>query len=490
MIMEKIRILLAAAESAPLARVGDLGSIIGSLSSHLQEAGVDIRIILPLYRIIKNEKKAHLRHNSQLIVHGPDGDTKSNLFQAKKNGITFYFVENDHYYDRPWLYEYMEEDGSWSDFNDNLERFSFFSRAVLEAIQETGFTPHLIHCFSWHTALIPPYLKIFYKKTPPFRGIKTLFTIPNIAFQGLFPGDKFSQTGLPPYFFSTEFYEYYGMLNLLKGGILFSDQISTISEQYARDIQSEKYGLGLEGVIRDRVNDLTGIINGIDYDEWDPSRDRNTYGLKFSANKPHNKLEIKRKLLKEAGIPAHSQDLPLIILTSRLETQKGLGLIEEIKDSLKPLDVTMIICSEGARRYLDMFTRMADLKPKWLSVFSRGSDTKTLHKVIAGGDILLMPSEFEPGGFYQLLALRYGTIPLVHNTGGLADTVTDEYNGFSFNRYSPEALLETLERTLTAFNNKPLWEKIRRHAMHEDYSCGRTAREYIKLYTSLKSSPK
>ena len=182
--MEKIRILLAAAESTPFAKVGDLGSLIGSLSSHLHASGVDIRIILPLYKIIREEKKARLSKIAELTIPGQEGETKSALYRAKKNGITFYFVENDQYYDRPWLYEYMEEDGSWSDFNDNLERFSFFSRSVLEAIPATGFTPHIIHCFSWHTALIPSYLKIFYKKTPPFNSIQTLFTVPNIAFQG------------------------------------------------------------------------------------------------------------------------------------------------------------------------------------------------------------------------------------------------------------------------------------------------------------------
>ena len=295
-------------------------------------------------------------------------------------------------------------------FNDNLERFSFFSRAVLESVQQTGFIPHIIHCFSWHTALIPAYLKIFYKKTPPYNKIHTLFTLPNIAFQGLFPGEKFHRTGLPPHFFSTEFYEYYGMINLLKGGLLFSDRISTISQQYAKDIQNEKQGHGLEGVIRNRSEDITGIINGIEYSEWDPEKDKNNYGFKFSVDKPDNKQEIKKRLLKEAGIPAERADKPLLVFTSRLDTQKGLGLIEELKDNIRSLDVNLILCGEGSRRYLDMFHRMADLNPDWLSIFSNGFDNRVLHKVIAGGDILLMPSEYEPDGFFSA-----GRSPLRHN---------------------------------------------------------------------------
>ena len=486
--MEKIRILLAAAESSPFAKVGDLGSIIGALTSHLHDAGIDIRVILPFYRIIKDEKKARFTKCAELQVPGSNNNPHTTLYKAKKKGITYYLVENDSFYDRPWLYEYMEEDGSWSDFNDNLERFSFFSRAVLESVKETGFTPHVIHCFSWHTALIPAYLKIFYKKTPPFTKIKALLTIPNIAFQGLFPGDQFQQTSLPPHFFSTEFYEYYGMINLLKGGIIFSDKISTISKQYSLDIQTEKQGHGLEGVIRDKHDDLQGIINGIDYSEWNPEKDRLNYGIKYSIDKPVNKAQIKEKLLKEVGIPQHRFKKPLMIFPARLETQKGLGLIEEVKEQIKNMDVNLLLCSEGSKRYIDMFSRMADLNPDWLALYPTRPNSKELHRLIAGGDILLMPSEFEPGGFFQLLALRYGTIPLIHSTGGLKDTITDEYNGFCFQDYNPDAFLETIERALSAYRDESIWKTLMKNAMQEDYSCGKTAHDYIRLYTSLKSS--
>jgi starch synthase len=486
--MEKNKILLAAAEAVPFAQVGDLGVITGALARSLHKIGADVRCILPLYRGIREKYRTKLTKCAQLVIPTHDGDVKSTLYRIKNEGILFYFIEADQYFNRPYLYEEMDENGGWSDYPDNLERFSFFSRSIMEALKAIAFAPTVIHTFSWHTALVPALLKIYYRKDPLFRETRTLFTIPNAAFQGLFPGTLFPRTTLPAHFFSTEFYEYYGMINLLKGGVLFSDWITTISKRYARDIQTERHGHGLDGVFRDRAATLTGISNGLDYREWDPEKDPHTWKIRFNRDKLERKTTIKTRLLVEAGIPPERHQLPLFIFISRMDAQKGMGLIDEIKDRLLQLDINLLFCAEGSRRYVEMFQRMAEMSRERVLLLAGPPDTPRLHQLLAAADVLLMPAEFEPGGIHQLAALRYGTLPLVHDTGGLADTVTDGQDGFVFYQYKPEALLETVRRAVALYADREAWTAMQKHAMDKDVSWARTGREYMNIYEALRQA--
>lgn len=486
--MEKNKILLAAAEAVPFAQVGDLGVITGALARSLHKMGADVRCIVPLYRRIRENWHSKLARCARITVPTYEGEIETTLYRIKHEGILFYFVEADRYFDRPYLYEQLDEHGGWTDYPDNLERFSFFSRSVMEALKALAFAPTVIHTFSWHTALVPALLKIYYRRDPLFRETRTLFTIPNAAFQGLFPGNLFSRTTLPAHFFSTEFYEYYGMVNLLKGGVLFSDWITTISKRYARDIQSERHGHGLDGVFRDRAANLTGIINGLDCREWDPEKDPYTWKIRFNRDKLDRKAAIKKQLLVETGIPAERHAFPLFIFISRMDAQKGMGLIDEIKDRLLQLDINLLFCAEGSRRYVEMFQRMAEMSRDRVLLLGGPPDAPRLHQLIAAADVLLMPSEFEPGGLHQLAALRYGTLPLVHDTGGLADTVSDGCDGFVFYQYKPDSLLETIKRAVALHADHEAWTAMQRAAMDKDVSWARTGREYMAIYEGLRQA--
>ena len=396
----------------------------------------------------------------------------------------FYFIERDDLYGRDGFYQYRTEDGTQQDYEDNLYRFAFFSRAVLESFAVTGFQPDILHCNSWHTALIPVYLRVHYATSPLHNKIRTLLTIPNMAFQGLFPAHQFATTGLPWETFNTNSLEYYGMINLLKGGILFSDRLNTVSESYATAIKSSNAGCGLEGVLATRSDALCGIMDGIDYVTWDPSADKNLYDVKYSPKNTDRKKTIRARLFDELDLDDHP-GRALLVITSRLEAQKGMNLLENAREQMMERNVALVIVSTGMRRYTEISRRMTELFPGRVAFAEETGNTQLVHRAIAAADIILLPSEYEPCGLWQFVAMRYGTLPLAHKTGGLADSIADEVNGFLFEEYREQAFIAALDRALSAFGDKSRWLALQQTAMKQDWSWSNSARHYKKIYAEL-----
>lgn len=484
--MAQIKILLTAAEAAPFAVLGDLAEVAGTLPFYLQDLDVEVRVVIPYYKTIRENPAFTPVHLTTLKFDFNGSPESANLLEYRFQGVTFYFIDKEQFFFRDGFYQYQTDENKFQDYEDNLHRFAFFSRAALELIPAVEFVPDVIHCYAWHTALIPIYLKSLYAENPLFQKIRSLFTIPNMAFQGLFPGEQFPVTGLPGNYFSPDALEYYGMINLLKGGLLYADALNTVSRQYAREIQSSQFGYGLEGVVQQRRHDLTGITDGIDYENWDPGKDPYTWNINYDRDSLHRKREIKQKLLDHFHLNP-DPERPLLVYLSRLEAHKGMGLLEECREELLERDTSLIVLGTGNQRYIDFIARLQSIYPDRINYSNDVKDIALLHRLIAGADILLMPSEFEPCGLYQQLALRYGTVPLVHNTGGLADTVSDNYNGFVFQEYNVRELLHTLERALTAYKNKPKWKAIQQNGMDQDWSWATSAKKYFEIYNSLKN---
>lgn len=485
--MKKTKILLTAAEAAPFAVLGDLAEVAGTLPFYLQDLGADVRVVVPYYKTVRENPAFKPTHLTDLEFEFNGDTVKATVLEYQYQGLTFYFIEKEEFFFRDGFYQYKTTDHKYRDYEDNLHRFAFFSKAALELIPQTGFIPEVVHCYAWHTALIPVYLKSVYADREPYNRIRTLFTIPNIAFQGLFPGQIFPVTGLPDNLFAPDALEYYGMINLLKGGLLYADALNTVSRQYAREIQTPQFGYGLEGVIQQRRHDITGITDGIDYENWDPAKDPYTWGIHFDRDSLQKKRQIKERLLDHFNLDP-DLDRPLLIYLSRLEAHKGMGLLEECREELLQRDTSMIILGTGNQRYIEFLNRLQSIFPDRISYSAETKDTALLHRLIAGADILLMPSEFEPCGLHQQLALRYGTVPLVHSTGGLADTVSDNYNGFVFHDYNGRELLHTMERTLEAYHNKAKWKAIQKNGMDQDWSWANSAKKYYEIYLDLIES--
>lgn len=483
--MPQTKILMVAAEAAPFALTGDLGQVTGSLPFYLREIGADVRIIMPYYACAAAMPRIGFRNLGVLPYFSQSGARPARVKKAVYHGQDYYFIAQDSLFKRDGIYQFRAPDGNFHDFPDNLTRFSFFSRAVLESLPVIDFYPDVIHCFSWHSALLPIYLRVLYGQRPQYARIRTLLTMLNLAFQGLFPADQYPVTGLPPALFTPENLEYYGMINILKGGILFSDALNTVSERYAKEIQTEQFGCGLEGVLRLRRDVLSGIMNGVDYKLWDPENDAHTYGISFNRDNLENKLLIKKRLLESLSLDSSKPERPLLIFTSRLEAQKGVGLIELIRDQLLEMDISLCVLSTGSRHYSELFRRMVEKRPDRIAFSEDIRDASLLHRVIAGGDIILIPSEYEPSGIYQQLALRYGTVPLVHKTGGLADTIMDEKNGFVFWNYTAPDFLATIKRAVDAYGDRDRWQVLQQGCMAEDWSWSNSARKYLTIYRKL-----
>ncbi|HLG28933.1 MAG TPA: glycogen synthase, partial [Candidatus Brocadiales bacterium] len=351
--------------------------------------------------------------------------------------------------------------------------------------------PDIIHCNDWQTALIPIYLKTVLRS----RHAGTIFTIHNIGYQGLFKREQLPITGLDWELFNIRGLEYFGKINLLKGGIIFSDIITTVSPSYSREIQTEEYGYGLEGVLKQRGKDLYGIINGVDYDEWDPSQD-NHISVKYSIKSIGRKKECKKELQKNCGLPV--TDKPLIGMVSRLDDHKGYDILEEIMGELMHLDIQMVMLGTGKAKYQDIFVKFKKQYPDKLSVNLFFNNTLA-HKIEAGSDLLLIPSRYEPCGLSQLYSFKYGTVPVAHKTGGLADTIIDfipsaaadkKATGFLFSHYSPDALLKAVMLSLYVYEDKTAWKKLVTTGMKADFSWKKPAKEYVELYNKISGKEK
>jgi len=459
---KKLKVLFVSSEVEPFSKTGGLADVAGSLPVALHKAGVDIRIMTPRYRCVRTF-----------------GDE---VRLADK--VPVYFIKNDKYFMRDDLYG-----GKGGDYPDNLERFAFFSRTVLEQLKKLDFKPDIIHCNDWQTALVPAYLKeVFTRRDKFYENMKTVLTVHNLGYQGIFSKYEFPKTGLGWEYFTMHRFEFYDNVNILKGGLVFADLITTVSPTYSKEIQTAEFGCGLEGLLSERGTALYGILNGIDTKEWDPSGNEDIK-YNFSAYKPQGKRKNKTLLQKECGLESRA-DMPLVAIISRLVDQKGLDLISRVINPLLDLDVQFILLGTGEEKYHRLFGNIGKNLPHKASINLK-FDELLAKKIYAGADIFLMPSKYEPCGLGQMIALRYGTIPLVRRTGGLADTVlefdghTRRGNGFLFERYDAWELFDVIKKTIRIYRQKGLWTKLVSNAMESDFSWDRSAKKYIDVYRKL-----
>ncbi|MDD5669526.1 MAG: glycogen synthase GlgA [Candidatus Omnitrophica bacterium] len=462
-----MKIAICASEVVPFAKTGGLADVAGALPLALEKKGVEVVVVMPAYACVKKAKKAKFKKVLADV---------SCAFIGKK--IPVYFIEKEEYFDRDNLYTTKT-----GDYPDNLDRFSYFSKRALSVLKEIGFQADCVHCHDWQTALIPVYLKTICAGDPFFQHMKSVFTIHNIGYQGLFLKEEFPKTGLDWNLFSMETLEFFNKVNILKGGIVFSDVINTVSPTYSREIQTKEFGFGLEGVLQKRRDSLFGILNGLDYDIWNPATDE-YIAKRYSADKAEEKSRNKAYLQKTCGLPV-KDTTPLVGIVSRLAQQKGFDIIAEAIDDMCRMDIQLVILGAGDAKYQQVLEQMMKKYPKIISL-NLGFNDPLAHAIYAGSDLFLMPSHYEPCGLGQMISFRYGTIPLVFRTGGLADTVTED-NGFIFDEYSKEALVSTIKKAVVLFKDKKKWPRIVRNAMNENFSWDIAAEKYRDLYNKVHS---
>ncbi len=480
-----MKILFVAAEAAPFAKVGGLADVVGSLPRALEESGHEVKIILPKHRQVDAITWGLTRiiNDWEISKPLPGLELRFNAWRGTlpNSRVEVLFVENDHYFNRPEIYV---ENGK--DYFDNAERFAFFCRAALGLAQGMGWKPDVIHCHDWQTALIPAYLKLFYQNEPFWKNIKTVFTIHNLAYQGVFGKEKLYTLGLPEWIYAPNYMEFWGNLNLMKAGLIFSDILTTVSPQYAREIQTPEFGYGLDGVMLEQKHKLHGIINGIDTHYWNPAHDKElaaTYHLNDLSGKKKNK----KKLLQDNGLPITKADVPVIGIISRLADQKGFDLIAQMANEILSMDLQMVVLGTGEPRYHEFFQALHQKYPEKLAVNLK-FDAYAAKMIYAGADLFLMPSKFEPCGLGQMIAMAYGSVPIVRETGGLSDSVEDfntltkEGTGFVFKDYSGEALLEAISRALDLYQQKALWTVLVKNTLKSDFSWASSAHKYIQIY--------
>lgn len=473
------KILMCSSEVAPFAKTGGLGDVLGALPQAISKLGNDVRVVLPKYGCIPDEYKSKM--NFLFFIYVPLGWRRKycGVFELKKDGVTYYFIDNEYYFGDPYLYK-------WND----LERFAFYDKASLEILKTLDFKPDIIHSHDWQAGMIPVLLNAYYVDDDFYRGIKTVFTIHNLSYQGIYSADTVADFfSLTPEYFTNDKLEFHGCANLLKGGIVYSDYITTVSPTYAEEIKTPLGGEKLDGLLFARSNSLRGIINGIDYSVYNPSKDPyifETYNAKTVIDK---KKINKMRLQEQLGLPVDGEKA-MVGLVSRLVSQKGLDLIADAMSELMSLDIQLVVVGTGEARYEEMFRNTAWHNPSKLSANIMFSN-ELAHKVYAATDLFLMPSMFEPCGLSQLISFAYGTIPIVRETGGLKDTVipynkfTGEGTGFSFSPYSAHDMMHTLRMALGIFADKNIWDKLVKSAISLKFSWDGSAKEYEQIYDML-----
>ncbi len=487
--MEQHKVLFASSEVVPFVKTGGLADVSGSLPHVLAEAGLSVTVVMPKYGGIPQGLLDGATTAAAWNMEWSGRRDPVQLIQMKDPTapVTYLFVDQPAYFDRPELYRDVK---TGRDYLDNDERFIFFCRAVLEGLKQLGWAPDVIHANDWQTALLPTFLATHYKTDPFFDGIRSVFTIHNMAFQGIFPAETFPKLGLPlELFYATGPFEFWGKVNFMKSAIWYADAITTVSERYAMEIQSSpELGCGLEGVLRSRNADIHGILNGVDYAVWSPSHDQRL-PYRYSPVNLSGKKKNKVELLNRLGLPIRD-DVPLVGMITRLTEQKGFDLLAAAADDLFALNLQMVILGTGDAAYHKLLLEWEKKYPDKLRVLLAFDDTLA-HWIEAGADVFLMPSRYEPGGLNQMFSLKYGTVPVVRGTGGLADTVIDVDadsqggTGFVFEEYDPEQLVDALHRMLTQFPRKRVWRKIMKTGMRQDYSWDRSAGKYARLYADL-----
>ncbi|CAN5370860.1 glycogen synthase GlgA [soil metagenome] len=477
---KKLSILMVASEAHSFAHSGGLAEVIGSLPLALARLGHTVTIVVPRYRGVETGAAA----GDPLTLHFGVRSQDVTLYKRPlAPGVLAVLVDAPALYDRGGLYG----DGA-QEYGDNAWRFAVLSRAALEYARRSGERPSVIHAHDWQAGLVPVFQKMLFSSDPVIGGVPVVFTIHNLAFQGVFPADTAGVLGLPPDVLDVDAMEFWGQISYMKAGVNFSERITTVSPTYAREILQPEFAFGFEGVLARRQADLVGILNGIDVERWNPAADA-LVPAAFSADDLSGKAQAKRSLLEAAGLPAEEADLarPVIGMISRLTDQKGLDLVAAAVDPLLALDATWVLLGSGEAHYEALLRDMAGRHPERVSA-TIGFDERLAHLIEAGADIFLMPSRYEPCGLNQLYSLRYGTVPVVRATGGLADTVRDAVEhgeagtGFTFRDIHPSAMLTALERALDTFRNPSRWKQIQQAGMRDDHSWDASAREYVKVY--------
>lgn len=480
-----MRIVFAASECVPYVNTGGLADVLGALPREVARQGHHVTTYLPFYRQISAKMKERVVAIPSLTIPFQYYNRFVTVLDGGvQDGVQYYFIDCPELFDREYIYATLT-----GDYQDNWERFGLFSRAVLESAKVLG-APDVFHAHDWETALIPVYLRTSYYFDPLLRSAGTLLTVHNAGFQGWFPPVTVERLLLPWDIYTPDRAEHYNTLNLLKGGVVYSDMVSTVSKKYAEEIQTAEFGSGLEGIFQKRANDLHGILNGIDTVKWDPATDGNI-AAHFTADNLEGKAHCRRDVLHAFGLSHANDDTPVLGIVSRFSTQKGFDLLAEIADELAAAEMVLVVLGDGEPYYENLFHQLQERHPGKVSV--RVPYDRTLaHKVEAGADAFLMPSHYEPCGLGQLYALRYGTIPIVRATGGLDEAVaewnpeTHEGTGFKFHGYEPGDFLAAIRRAVTLFRgDKDGWRKLVRNAMAEDHSWVKPAGEYIKLYEEV-----
>ncbi|NOX44503.1 MAG: glycogen synthase GlgA [Caldiserica bacterium] len=472
-----MKILFVAAECAPFAKVGGLADVVPALARALKELGVEAAIFIPRYRGVEDKTELERCGGARVPIAGEERACVILRGALPKGEVPVYFLDYPPYFDRPGIYGEGGEE-----YPDSLERFALLSRVALELPDAVGFSPDVLHVHDWHAALVPVYAR-----TVGGTDAAALLTIHNLAYQGTYPRERAGGLGLPAA--ARDALTHRGRLNLLYGGIVFSDLVNTVSPTYAREIQED--GEGLEDVLRERARrgELVGILNGVDYEVWDPETDPHIWAH-YSPDDPAGKVVNKERLQRELGL-APEADVPLVGMISRLVDQKGLDLVMAAFERMMSLGIQFVLLGTGDPAYEEFFRGAARRYPGRAAALIAFSE-EWAHRIEAAADIFLMPSKFEPCGLNQMYSLRYGTVPVVRATGGLRDTVreydpgTDTGNGFVFEDYSPEAMLGALRRAVDLYReDREAWRRLMVRGMREDHSWGASAREYLRLYRRL-----
>lgn len=483
-----MHIAFAASEGVPYSKTGGLGDVIGALPRAIAAAGHQVSVYLPLYRQTRLQ-------NAKVLVRSittPFDDQYrfcSLIDGGTQEKVRYFFVDYPPFFDRDGLYG-----TSAGDFPDNAERFALFCRAVLEASKVAG-VPDIFHCHDWQTALIPVLLRTQYSEDPALRDAATAFTIHNLGYQGVFSPDTLPLLTLPWDLFTISKLEFFGNVNFLKGALVYSDYVTTVSRKYSQEIQTTEFGFGLEGVLRNRASTVTGILNGVDYEEWSPQTDK-YIAANYSPDDLSGKTRCRRDLLATFGLDESSK-FPVIGIVSRFAAQKGFDLIAQIADRLALEDVILVVLGSGDRLYEEMFLRLKKQFPQTIAV-KVAYDNSLAHKIEAGSDMFLMPSRYEPCGLNQIYSLKYGTVPVVRATGGLDDTIdawdprSGNGTGFKFTESSGEELLLAVKRAEQVFRDPISWRTLMGNGMKKDFSWSASAREYARVYErarQVRSAP-
>jgi len=465
---------MVASEATPFAKTGGLADVVGALPQALKARGEEVAVVLPRYGSVRTEGARRV-YNDLRVWFGA-ASWRVDLSVVEDCGVPVYLVDCPALYDRENLYG-----AGGVDYPDNHIRFAVLCRAALAVIRWL-FRPEILHCHDWQASLAPVYMKHAFDGDPTFYGVRTLLTIHNLGYQGLFPRDILPEIGLDDKLYSSGVVECWGKVNLLKSGIVTADHLSTVSRGYAREIQTPEYGFGLDALLRTRAGELTGIVNGVDYSEWSPEADPHI-AARYSAGDLSGKIECKRDLLAEFGLPADDLARPVIGIVSRFSGQKGFDLIAEVAAEIADLDLYLVVLGTGDATYEELLAGLAATHPGRIAV-RIAYDNRLAHKIEAGSDMFLMPSRYEPCGLNQIYSLRYGTVPIVRATGGLDDTI-DEETGFKFQEYTGCALMDSIKLALSAWKDQPEWRETMLRGMAKDYSWSASAAEYSALYRRM-----